>query len=205
MEFSGVGREATLELVGWHVLDLGLFDQRVERLVLADLLIDVVDLSRADQLLTQLLRTNPAFPRHLRDARVDLALVHVDLHVVREFRQDEEQFQLTLRRVASQVDDAVKQVQLVAETTLIGGARRQVRVLLDPSRLASRNLSAAGIVPMLRQANRQSASGGLTSHNQEIAIETGAFLTSAQDVGNVVVGACVVVVVVVVEASFDVD
>lgn len=95
---------------------------------------------------------------------------------------------LTLRRVASQVDDAVKQVQLVAETTLIGGARRQVRVLLDPSRLASRNLSAAGIVPMLRQANRQSASGGLTSHNQEIAIETGAFLTSAQDVGNVVVG-----------------
>ncbi len=95
---------------------------------------------------------------------------------------------LTLRRVASQVDDAVKQVQLVAETTLIGGARRQVRVLLDTSRLASRNLSAAGIVPMLRQANRQSASGGLTSANQEIAIETGAFLTSADDVGNVVVG-----------------
>ncbi len=95
---------------------------------------------------------------------------------------------LTLRRVASQVDDAVKQVQLVAETTLIGGARRQVRVLLDPSRLASRNLSAAGIVPMLRQANRQSASGGLTSNNQDIAIETGAFLTSVQDVGNVVVG-----------------
>ena len=95
---------------------------------------------------------------------------------------------LTLRRVASQVDDAVKQVQLVAETTLIGGARRQVRVLLDPSRLASRNLSAAGIVPMLRQANRQSASGGLTSNNQDITIETGAFLTSVQDVGNVVVG-----------------
>ena len=95
---------------------------------------------------------------------------------------------LALRRVASQIDDAVKQVPLVAETTLIGGARRQVRVLLDPSRLASRNLSAAGLVPMLRQANRQSASGGLTSANQEIAIETGAFLTSAEDVGNVVVG-----------------
>ena len=55
----------------------------------------------------------------------------------------------------AQVDDAVKQVPLVAETTIIGGARRQVRVLLDPVRLASRNLSAAGIVPMLQQANRQ--------------------------------------------------
>ncbi|MEK7685716.1 MAG: efflux RND transporter permease subunit [Verrucomicrobiota bacterium] len=95
---------------------------------------------------------------------------------------------LTLRRLVEQIDDAVKQVPLVAETTVIGGARRQIRVLLDPVRLASRNLSPAGLVPMLRQANRQSASGGLTSGNREVVIETGAFLTSAQEVGNVVVG-----------------
>ena len=79
----------------------------------------------------------------------------------------------TLRRLVAQVDDAVKQVPLVAETTLIGGARRQVRVLLDPVRLASRNLSPAGIVPMLQQANRQNAAGGLTTNNQEVLIETG--------------------------------
>ena len=53
---------------------------------------------------------------------------------------------LMLRRVVAQVDDAVKQVPLVAETPLIGGARRQVRVQLDPARLASRNLSAAGLL-----------------------------------------------------------
>jgi multidrug efflux pump subunit AcrB len=41
---------------------------------------------------------------------------------------------------------------------------------------------------MLRQANRQFAAGGLTSDNREIAVETGAFLTSAEEVGNVVVG-----------------
>ena len=95
---------------------------------------------------------------------------------------------LTLRRLISQVDDAVKQVPLVAETNIIGGSVRQVRVLLDPARLASRNLSAAGIVPMLQQANRQFTSGGLTSENREIVIETGAFLKSAQDVRNVIVG-----------------
>ncbi len=95
---------------------------------------------------------------------------------------------LTLRRLVSQVDDAVKQVPLVAETTIIGGAKRQLRVLLDPSRLASRNLSPAGLIPLLQQANRQFAAGGLTSRNQEIVIETGAFLTSAEDVGKVVVG-----------------
>jgi len=95
---------------------------------------------------------------------------------------------LTLRRLVAEVDDSVKAVPLVAETSIIGGARRQVRVLLDPVRLASRNLTAAGLVPMLQQANRQFRAGGLTTGNQEVVIETGAFLTSAADVGNVVVG-----------------
>ncbi len=95
---------------------------------------------------------------------------------------------LLLRRLASQVQDAVKQVPLVAETTLIGGARREIRVLLDPARLASRNLSAAALIPTLRQANRQYRAGGLTTDNHEVVIETGAFLQSAEDVGNVVIG-----------------
>jgi len=95
---------------------------------------------------------------------------------------------LTLRRLVAQVDDAVKQVPLVAETTILGGARRQVRVLLDPARLASRSLSPAGLIPMLQQANRQFASGGLTTDNREVAVESGAFLANAEDVGNVVVG-----------------
>jgi multidrug efflux pump subunit AcrB len=95
---------------------------------------------------------------------------------------------LTLRRLAAQVDDAVKQVPLVAETTIIGGAQRQVRVLLDPVRLASRNLSPAGLVPMLQQANKQYSAGALTSDNHEVIVETGAFLQTAEDVGNVMVG-----------------
>jgi multidrug efflux pump subunit AcrB len=95
---------------------------------------------------------------------------------------------LMLRRLVTQVDDAVKQVPLVAESTIIGGARRQVRVLLDPVRLASRNLSPAGLVPMLQQANRQFAAGGLTSENKEVVVETGGFLTQVADVGHVVVG-----------------
>ncbi len=95
---------------------------------------------------------------------------------------------LTLRRLVAQVDDAVKQVPQVAGTTIIGGAQRQVRVLLDPVKLASRNLSPAGLVPMLQQANKQYSAGNLTSDNHEVIVETGAFLQTAEDVGNVVVG-----------------
>ncbi|HEY1052027.1 MAG TPA: efflux RND transporter permease subunit, partial [Prosthecobacter sp.] len=95
---------------------------------------------------------------------------------------------LTLRRLAAQVDESVKQVPLVAETNLLGGARRAVRVMLDPVKLASRNLSPAGLLPMLQQANRQFRAGGLTSGNNEVLVETGAFLKTAHDVGDVVVG-----------------
>ena len=96
---------------------------------------------------------------------------------------------LTLRRLAALVDESIKQVSQVAETNLLGGSRRAVRVLLDPVKLASRNLSPAGLVPMLQQANRQFRAGGLTTSNKEILVETGAFLKTAEDVGNVVIGA----------------
>ncbi len=95
---------------------------------------------------------------------------------------------LMLRRLAAQIDEEIKQVPLVAETTLIGGSRRTVRVLLDPVKLASRSLSPAGLVPMLQQANRQFRAGGLTTGNNEVLIETGAFLKTAHEVGDVVIG-----------------
>lgn len=95
---------------------------------------------------------------------------------------------VTLRRLAAQVDDAIKRIPRVAETQLIGGLRRQVRVQLDPARLAAHELTPAGIIPVLQQANRQSGAGSLPSGNREFAIETGAFLRSAEEVSNVVVG-----------------
>ena len=95
---------------------------------------------------------------------------------------------LTLRRLAAQAEETIKQVPLVAETTLIGGAKRAVRVMLDPVKLASRNLSSVGLIPMLQQANRQFRAGGLTTGNSEILVETGGFLNTADEVGNVVIG-----------------
>jgi len=93
-----------------------------------------------------------------------------------------------LRRIAAQVDDAVKTIPQVAETTLIGGTRRQIRVELDPQRLASRNLSAASLVPMLQQANAQAQTGAQDFTNRETLLQTGTFFRDARDVGSVVVG-----------------
>jgi multidrug efflux pump subunit AcrB len=95
---------------------------------------------------------------------------------------------LTLRRLAAQIEDSIRQVPLVGETQIIGGSRRQVRILMDPAKLASRGLTPAGIVPMLQQGNRQDISGSLTKGNAEVMVETGGFLHSAAEVGEIVVG-----------------
>lgn len=96
---------------------------------------------------------------------------------------------VTLRRLSAEVEQAIKAIPDVAETTLIGGQQRVIRALVDPAKLAARNLSLAGIVPVLQQANRQYRAGEVTAHNQEVLIESGAFLHSAEEAGNVVIGA----------------
>ncbi|RJX23201.1 MAG: efflux RND transporter permease subunit [Desulfobulbus sp.] len=94
----------------------------------------------------------------------------------------------TLRRLAAQVDDALKNIPEVAETKLIGGNRREVRIQFDPLLLAARNLTVADLVPRLQEANRQSTSGTLQAMNKEVVLQSGTFLSSAAEIGRIVVG-----------------
>ena len=95
---------------------------------------------------------------------------------------------LTLRRLALQVEEAVKSVPQVAETTLIGGAHRALRVELDPAALSARGLTASQIAPVLQAANRIQPAGSRPFANQEILLEAGTFLQDPADVGAVVLG-----------------
>jgi len=95
---------------------------------------------------------------------------------------------LTLRRLAAQMDDAVKSIPQVAETQLIGGVTRAVRVQLDPAALADRGLTALSVIPALQAANSRLQHGSRPFANSEILLETGQFLRTADDVGAVVVG-----------------
>ncbi|KJR98453.1 MAG: multidrug transporter AcrB [Desulfobulbaceae bacterium BRH_c16a] len=94
----------------------------------------------------------------------------------------------TLRRMAAQVDDAIKSINEVAETKLIGGTRRQLTVRFDPLLLASRNLTVNELAPKIQAVNSQSHSGSLKSLNREIQLQTGTFLQSAEEIGRIVVG-----------------
>jgi multidrug efflux pump subunit AcrB len=94
----------------------------------------------------------------------------------------------TLRRIAAQVHDQIKEVKDVSELKLIGGQRRQIRVTLNEARMAGYNIAPATLVPALEQSNRQLESGGFASANRQFLVETGGFLRTAEEVGGVVVG-----------------
>ncbi len=93
-----------------------------------------------------------------------------------------------LRRLVAEVEDHIKQIKDVSETAIIGGLRRQFRIQLDPEALASRHLDPAQMIPILQQANRESTAGSLIRNNEDVLVESGGFLSTVEDVQNVVLG-----------------
>jgi len=95
----------------------------------------------------------------------------------------------TLRRVAAETENLVKREKNVSITALIGGYRRQVRVELDPVRLAAYGLSDQQVINLVRAANQEADAGSFpSSMNGQVLVHTGYFLRNAEDVGRVVVG-----------------
>ncbi len=94
----------------------------------------------------------------------------------------------TLRRIAAQVHDQIKEINDVSEVTIIGGQRRQMLVALDESRMTAYQIAPAAIVPLLEQSNRQLQSGEFSTGNREFLVETGGFLGTVEELGSVVVG-----------------
>jgi len=93
-----------------------------------------------------------------------------------------------LRRIAAQVHDQIKEIGDVSEVKIIGGQRRQLRVILDSAKMAAYRIAPIAIIPVLERENRQLPSGSFSSRNREYLVETGGFLHTAEEVGSVVVG-----------------
>ncbi len=93
-----------------------------------------------------------------------------------------------LRSVAAQLDDAIKQVPDVSAVTLIGGQKREIRIVLDEAKLAGYNLSPLQVAGALGLSNQRLPSGNFDTANKEYVLETGEFLRTAEDVRNVVAG-----------------
>jgi multidrug efflux pump subunit AcrB len=95
----------------------------------------------------------------------------------------------TLRRLAAQLDDAIKSLPEVAETNLIGGTRRIVCIEPNPAALAAHGLTFDSLAAALAGANARTQAGAVATANRSVLVETGPFLRDAREVGAVVVAA----------------
>jgi multidrug efflux pump subunit AcrB len=93
-----------------------------------------------------------------------------------------------LRRVAGELENSLKQLDDISETTIIGGQPRQVRVMLDTQRLAAYGLTPGAVVAQLQGANNRGQAGSFARDNREFQVEAGLFFTHADDLKQVIVG-----------------
>ncbi len=94
----------------------------------------------------------------------------------------------TLRRVAEQVEVALQGVPETARTEVVGGRRRQIRVQLDPERMASRQVTPLDVDRVLRGANINVHAGALKADNREFSVESGPFVQTTREAETLVVG-----------------
>ncbi|HSB56001.1 MAG TPA: efflux RND transporter permease subunit [Gemmatimonadales bacterium] len=92
-----------------------------------------------------------------------------------------------LRQMAVQLADEARTIPDVAQVNVIGGAPRQVRVELDPARLAAAGVTPGEVAMALRGANARLDAGDLTTGDRVYRLEVGAPLSTANEVGSVVV------------------
>ncbi len=93
-----------------------------------------------------------------------------------------------LEKVAHAVEVELKRVPGTREVSTIGAPGRVVQVLLDVDKLSAYGLAAADLRQALQSANAAAPAGDLVRENTTVLVETGAFLQSAQDVRDLVVG-----------------
>lgn len=111
----------------------------------------------------------------------DVPIITATLHSGRHDTHD-------LYRVAEEAAARLQHIPDSARVTIHGGQPRVVQVNLDPERLAAYGLSPNEIAGALQLSNRQLAAGAFAQANQTVQVEVGAFLRTADEVRNLMVG-----------------
>ncbi len=101
---------------------------------------------------------------------------------------------LDLERVATAVEAEIKRVPGTREVKTIGGPGRAVNVWIDPSRLRERGVPVQALYQAVQAANQALPAGAVVNPSPAageppmLTVDTGEFLQTEDDVGDIVVG-----------------
>lgn len=93
-----------------------------------------------------------------------------------------------LNKIAHTLETELKRIKGTRDIYTLGGPQQIIQVLLDPAALAAYNLSVADLRVALQASNTTKPSGNIVNNNQEILVQAGAFLSTAEEVKDLVVG-----------------
>ncbi|KUE81806.1 multidrug transporter AcrB [Aeromonas schubertii] len=93
-----------------------------------------------------------------------------------------------LTRAAHELETELKRLPGTRDITTLGGHDEVLNVTLDPAALAAHGLTLQALSQRLGAANRVAPLAGITQDNREFKVQTGAFLRTADEVAQLVVG-----------------
>ncbi|MDD2914117.1 MAG: efflux RND transporter permease subunit [Gallionella sp.] len=93
-----------------------------------------------------------------------------------------------LTQVAHAIEAELKRVPGTREVSTFGATQRMVRVQLNPEAMNAFQLSTQDVRAALQSANASQNSGNLVQNNREVLVQTGSFLSDANEVRQLVVG-----------------
>ncbi|HHO69856.1 MAG TPA: efflux RND transporter permease subunit, partial [Halothiobacillus sp.] len=93
-----------------------------------------------------------------------------------------------LHKVAHALEAQLKRIPGTREIYTVGGPERVVNIRLDPVRLSGYGIALNDLIYALQAANRSYDAGTLVRDNQEVLVQAGDFISSGEEVRNLVVG-----------------
>ncbi len=93
-----------------------------------------------------------------------------------------------LRQITEELASEIKKEKDVSQTNVIGGRLRQLKIILDREKMAESAVDPLTVMQMIQANNGSAQSGSFVSNDTEYLLKTGQFLTSQEDVENLVVG-----------------
>ncbi|HKJ01825.1 MAG TPA: efflux RND transporter permease subunit, partial [Longimicrobiales bacterium] len=91
-----------------------------------------------------------------------------------------------LRSLADELRVGLEAVPEVRDVQVVGGYPREIRVELDPERMATYGIDPLQVAQRLGAENVEAEVGTYTAQDQVVRVTAGDFLADAEDVGNVV-------------------
>jgi multidrug efflux pump subunit AcrB len=93
-----------------------------------------------------------------------------------------------LKQIGQELTNEVKKITDVSDVNILGGRSREVKVLLDKNKMAENKVDFLSISKQIQGSNMQMPAGNLLKNDTAFSVETGNFLTTSDDVANLVVG-----------------